>query len=158
MNSRSLDYIGILGYSTEVSQETRQSIESLTRAITLHGLGICAGCITGALYFAFREAKLVAGHTWLINQSEVSHTDRHLCDILEMVADPIVKHQSIAQVCIGGIVVSGGMETRHLVECFLERNKPVLAISKDIEQAGLSSNSHIKSNYNQTIKQILSRV
>lgn len=128
MNIRTLDYVGILGYSEQHDPNKIHSIERLTRSISLHGFGICAGCISGPFYFAFRQAKIQKANTRLISNTGVSHFKRHLCDILEMVSDPLHKNELIARVCIGGIVISGGIGTSHLTECFLKAKKSVIAI------------------------------
>ena len=129
MNVRSLDYIGILGYSDRTSKKKQTSIEELTSHIVMHGMGICAGSVLGPVYFALRQAKLLAGNTRLVSESKISHSDRHLCDILEMVNNLEEKHNLISKVCVAGIVVAKGIETEHLINCFKERNKQVHYLS-----------------------------
>ncbi|MBV1908270.1 MAG: hypothetical protein KUG78_03055 [Kangiellaceae bacterium] len=138
MNIRSLDYIGILGYSESSSDVLRSKVEQLTSQIVMHGMGICAGSILGPVYFAFRQAKLLSGNTRLVSSSSISHKDRHLCDILEMVSTQEEKHELIARVCIGGIIVSDDFQTKHLINCFENENKKVQHLS-DINVKNLSN-------------------
>ena len=129
MNVRSLDYIGILGYSDRTSKKKQTSIEELTSHIVMHGMGICAGSVLGPVYFALRQAKLLSGNTRVISENKISHSDRHLCDILEMVNGLEEKHNLISKVCVAGIVVTKGIETEHLVNCFEKRKKQVHYLS-----------------------------
>lgn len=129
MNVRSLNYIGILGYSDTTSKKKKTLIEELTSHIVMHGMGICAGSVHGPSYLALRQAKLLAGNTRLISEIKISHCDRQLCDILEMVNSFEEKHDLIAKVCVAGIVVAKGIETEHLMNCFKERKKQLHYLS-----------------------------
>lgn len=95
----------------------------------MHGMGICAGSVLGPVYFALRQAKLLSGNTRVISEGRISHSDRHLCDILEMVNSLEEKNNLISKVCVAGIVVAKGIETEYLVNCFKERKKEVHYLS-----------------------------
>lgn len=129
MHIRSLDYIGILGYSDTTSKKKQASIEELTSHIVMHGMGICAGSVLGPVYFALKQAKLLAGNTRLISESKISYSDRHLCDILEMVSSLEEKHELISKVCVSGIVIAESIETEHLIRCFESKEKQVHYLS-----------------------------
>ncbi len=139
MNIYALDYIGILGFNNKTSDKHRTEMESLTENIVLNGFGVCAGSISGPLFFAFRKAKQLSGTTRLIINSELTYIERNLCDILEMVSDPLTKHELMANVCLGGIIVSGGLETAHLVDCFIRSGKPVVGLKKYIKMGDFSN-------------------
>lgn len=155
METKNLNYIAILGCSNTESTIQRAVVEKLTDEIVLRNMGICSNTIITPIYFAFRQAKLVSGNTWLVSNAEISHKDRHLCDILEIVSTPIDKYNLIAKLCIGGIVISGGIETGCIADCFLRINKNIVAITGITDLENLSSHIPIKSNIENALMTIM---
>lgn len=140
MRASPVDYIGIISCQLQQKHsEVRKRIigESISRNILINGFGLCAGTITEPVSYAFKFAKRHSGITRLITETDVQFNQRHLCDILELVQNDLQKHELISDVCIGGLVVSDGLEVSHLAQCFINKSKPVVAVNSIVDTTKL---------------------
>ena len=169
-HTKLIDYIAIVGYQVNQDETVKrdktinqdgivdqrvQITRSITSSILIHGFGVCSGSVESPISYAFKLAKSEGGTTRLITEQEVSFEQRHYCDILELVQDPIQKHELISDVCIGGVLVTSEYATHHLANCFIEKNKPVIAIEQLVDVDNLPQPVLIESNFERAIEHLL---
>lgn len=157
-HTKLIDYIAIIGYQLEqddIEQQRKEITKSITSKILVHGFGICSGSVDNPISYAFKFAKSAGGTTRLITEQAVPFEQRHYCDILELVQDPMQKHELISDVCIGGIVVTSEYATHHLANCFIEKGKPVIAIEQLVDIKNLPKSVLLESNFERAIEHLL---
>ena len=158
MFDRVVDYIGILSCQMESPvSEIRERLagESISQSILVNGFGLCAGTIAKPVSYIFEYAKRHNCVTRLITDKDVPFNQRHLCDILELVQDDVQKHELISRVCIGGLVISKGLEIKHLSQCFIHYGKPVAAIKELVNPKQLPSQVEVFSDLMEAINYLI---
>lgn len=128
MTSQPTKSIAVLGFSTPCSLYNEDSAYEIGRILSDHGYAVTAGNITSTFYYAFKGAKSNNGKTLAILEKDFELQNKFYCDAIERVTTVDDKHTKIADSCIGAIVIGGGNGTKHVVNKFLQRNKPVIAI------------------------------
>lgn len=152
-------YLAILGFGRRCSDENRRLASEAGKQIADHGIGICAGNLTGTFHYAFEGAKSVSGHTLAIVEKSLNTLESKYCDEVRFVADTSIKHQTIAEKCLGAIVIGGGEGTKKVIDQFLRLEKPVVAIkgSGGIVNSELDKRVTIESDVKRALKIIVER-
>ncbi len=102
-------------------------VEEVTMEIAHLGYGICMGNTSGTFQCALEKMTEYKGKSLVILERDLPRpTD--LCDQVLVVENADLKHQLIAKLCVGAIVIGGALGTAHLVKCILDLAKPIAVI------------------------------
>jgi len=155
-----LNYIAILGFTQTPPERNEAMAFKAGQELASLGFGIAAGNLFGTLKQAFNGAKQNRGITLaIIEQAQIFYGHQN-CDILEIVPSIKMKHAMIADLCCGALVIGGGSGTLKVVQQFLARDKPVVAIentsgitNNELRQTTLSTKVKLYPDLNSAIHQ-----
>ncbi|GEM_PF-1414493 len=132
-----LNYIAILGFAQSCPERNQAIAFKAGQEIVNLGFGVAAGNLFGTPKHAFNGAKQCSGTTLAILEQTQNYYSHQNCDILEIVPSCAIKHNMLAELCIGALVIGGGTGTFNLIQKFLGHSKPVVAIQNT---GGITSN------------------
>ena len=130
------NYIAILGFAHRCPERNKAIALKTGQKIASLGFGIAAGNFFGTPKHAFKGAKQNQGLTLAIIEQAQHFCGHQYCDILEIVPTVSIKHNMLAELCCGAIVIGGGSGTLKLVQHFLAQKKPVVVIKNTNGVAG----------------------
>jgi uncharacterized protein (TIGR00725 family) len=123
-----LNYIAILGFAQSCPERNQAIAFKAGQEIVNLGFGIAAGNLLGTPMHAFNGAKDCHGTTLAIIEQSIDYHSHQNCDILQVVPSNAMKHQMLAELCSGALVIGGGTGTLNVIHKFLAQSKPVVAI------------------------------
>ncbi|MEH6345369.1 MAG: hypothetical protein V7785_09810 [Bermanella sp.] len=125
MQINSTNYIALLGFADYCSEENIRMVQEVTLEIAQLGYGICMGNISGTFHWALEKMAEYQGESLLVLERELQqpvYGEVLLVDSVEL------KHQLIARMCVGAIVIGGAQGTAHIVKCVLDLAKPIAVV------------------------------
>lgn len=128
MQINSTNYIAILGFADYCSEENIKMVQEVTLEIAQLGYGICMGNISGTFHCALEKMAEYHGESLLVLEHGLQQPT-YLSSQVLLVDNAELKHQLIASMCVGAIVIGGALGTAHLVKCVLDLAKPVAVVN-----------------------------
>ena len=126
-------FIAIIGFADPVTEAYHTQNQNLAYSageeIIKHGYGLAVGNFTGTFSYALVGAKHHRGTTLAVIETELWNCRRKHTDILVLTSNNHEKHQRLASMCQGGIVIGGGDRSLELINEFIHAKKPVVALS-----------------------------
>lgn len=127
MQADSSGYIAILGFADYCSEENIKMVEEVTMGVAQLGYGICVGNTSGTFQCALKKMTEYQGKSLVILERGLPRPTTCYDQVL-VVESADLKHQLIAKLCVGAIVIGGAQGTAHLVKCILDLAKPIAVI------------------------------
>ena len=125
--NQSLGNVAIIGFATDVPFKNRVIALVIGTFLALRGYNVSAGNFVGTFSYAFWAANFFGGRTLAIVDDDKAKQP-HFIDRTFLIPKVMKKHQQLALLSSGAIVIGGGDRSLHLVKEFIKLKKPVIAI------------------------------
>ncbi len=122
--------VAIIGFSKKVPLKNRYLAFVAGCQLTFRGFNISAGNTIGTFIYAFLGAKLFHGKTFAITQPNFPSINDYFIDRTLIIKHQHAKHEYIACCSSAALVIGGGEQSISLIQEFLDRGKPVIAVKE----------------------------